>query len=480
VQTIVQVLSEDEITRVHESTLKVLADTGVRVETALGRKYLAEAGAKVDENTKIVRFPRRLVEESLKQAPKDFTLGARRPGWDLKMNSGNCVLCADGEGITFYDWKTGEFRPSTFDDWLHVTRLIDSIDEVGVYWSMVERGMGETSRPDLLNYWRHLFGNFSKHVNDGISHKDQAPWLVEVLQVIFGEKETIRDTHPLSCLLCPQSPLVIDEQYTDAYLALHGYNIPLAVMPMPLMGGTGPGNMISMVILGNCEILAMLCLLQAAEPGTPFLYAPALAIMNPRSGLLASGAVENGLLGAAAVQMARYYGLPVIGTGGGTDHFIPGIQASYERAINALLPILTWPDIFIGPGLLGGSMVLCPEQVLIDAEIFRMSKHTYRGISTNDEKWLDEVISKVGPAGHFMADPSTRDSLRNGEWHISRIGMHGTLQEWEAAGKPALLDELREQVQQIIKNHDPLPLGEDVEKELERIEKRMLEETIPR
>ncbi len=149
-----------------------------------------------------------------------------------------------------------------------------------------------------------------------------------MLQAIFGDKETIRQTHPFSFLICPQSPLIIEEAHTDAYLALKGWDIPVAIMPMPLMGGTGPGNMISMTVLGNCEVLAMLCLIQAADPGTPFIYAPVLAVMNPRTGMYSAGAVENSLLSCAAIEMARYYELPIEGTGGGTDTFAPGIQAS--------------------------------------------------------------------------------------------------------------------------------------------------------
>ena len=135
-ETFLRVLSKDEKTRVHERTLKILAETGGKINTAKGRQYLKDAGAEVDENSKIVKFPRVMVEESLRLAPKDFTLGARRPGWDLTMNAGECSLMADGEGISVIDRKTGEHRPSTYKDWWEATRLIDALDEFGVYWDM--------------------------------------------------------------------------------------------------------------------------------------------------------------------------------------------------------------------------------------------------------------------------------------------------------------------------------------------------------
>jgi trimethylamine--corrinoid protein Co-methyltransferase len=469
-ETLLRVLSEEEKTGVHERTLRILAETGVQVNTEKGRKCLKDAGAKVDENTRIARFPRALVEESLRLAPKAFSLGARRPGWDLAMNAGDCTLMADGEGIWVIDRKTGELRPSTQKDWLESTLLIDALDQVGVYWSMVEGGKRDESIPNSVDYWRQIFRSFSKHIQDSSPNAQHSPWLLEMLQVVCGDRETIRQTHPFSFLICPQSPLIIEEQHTDAYLALTGWDIPVAVMPMPLMGGTGPGNMISMTILCNCEVLAMLCLIQAADPGTPFIYAPVLAMMNPRTGLYSAGAIENGLLSSAGIEMARYYGLPVEGTGGGTDTFTPGIQASYERAMNSLMAMLSWPDLIVGSGLLGGSMILSLEQQVIDAEVFRMSKQAHRGILTHEKMWLDDVIQRVGPGGHFMGERSTVANMRSGEWLIPQLGVHETQWAWEKAGKKDILAEAREKVEHILSTHQPLPLGEDVEKELERIQ----------
>ena len=57
-----QVLSENECCRIHEESLKILKDTGIKVETPQGRQILKQAGALVDENTKIVKFPKNLVE----------------------------------------------------------------------------------------------------------------------------------------------------------------------------------------------------------------------------------------------------------------------------------------------------------------------------------------------------------------------------------------------------------------------------------
>jgi trimethylamine--corrinoid protein Co-methyltransferase len=336
---------------------------------------------------------------------------------------------------------------------------------------MVEGGGGKRTRADMIRYWRYLFTNFSKHVQDNLVEPEEAPWWLEVLEIVFGDKETIRRERPVSFLICPQSPLVIEGGYTDAYLATVGYDIPVACMPMPLMGATAPGSLIGTVLQGNCEVLAMLCLIQAAAPATPFIYAPALAVMDPYTGRYAGGAVEQGLLGAAATEMARYYGLPAESTGFGTDHQAPGIQAAYERTLNGLLPILSWPDLMVGPGLLGGSMNLNYEQLLIDVEVYKMSYRMNQGIDTAPEKWLCEVIANVGPSGQFLGERSTIRGIRGGEWYLPDLGLHDTYEMWEAAGRPRLLDELKERVSEILTDHQPLPLPDEVIRELEKLEK---------
>jgi trimethylamine--corrinoid protein Co-methyltransferase len=474
-QTYIQALSEEERHRVHEDSLKILAETGVRMETPRGRKIMHEAGAQVDENNNLVRFPRGLVEQALHLTPKNFILGARRPDWDLEMNSGECSLVADGEALSVIDRHTGERRNVTFQDWLEATRLIDALDELGVFWSMVRRGKPDRSAGDMVRYLCDIFRNFSKHVQDSLGETWAAPWLTEILQVIFGDKDTVRKRHPFSYLLCPQSPLIIDEYYTEAYLELLGWDIPVAIMPMPLMGGTSPGSLISTVVQGNCEVLATLCLVQAAEPGAPVIYAPVLATMNPRTGQYSGGAIELGLMSVAAIQMARYYGLPVEASGGGTDQFIPGIQAAYERAMNALLPTLAWPDILVGPGLLGGSMILSLEQLVIDVEMFRMSVRAHEGINGYEERWLTDVIREAGPGSSFIGERSTLEGIRGGEWYISDLGVHEPIGYWEQAGMPSLLDQAKERVDEILATHKPLPLDEHVEKELLRIEAKARE-----
>jgi len=470
-KAVFQVLSENECSRIHEESLKILKNTGIKVETPLGRQILKQAGAVVNENTKIVKFSKNLVESSLKQVTKEFVLSARRPGANLAMNAGESTLCLDGEGTMVLDSKTGQRRRASFADWKNVTRLADALDEIGIYWLQVDPCDIGSTMGDRVSFVCQTFRNFSKHVQDSTSSAEQAPWYTEILQVIFGSKDDIRKKHPVSYVLCPQSPLMIERVHTEAYLALRGLNIPVAIMPMPLMGATAPGNMISTIVQGNCEVLAMICLLQANEPGVPVIYAPALAVMNPRTATVSYASMEFSIMDAAATEMARYYGLPAESSPGGSDAHVLNFQNAHENAALEMPTILSWPDIVVGPGMLDGSMVSSLEKIVIDVETFRWARHAHRGVNTSEDNWLTDVITKVGPGGNYLCEPSTCSAIRGDDWYISDFGSHESYDSWVAKGKKDVLEEARDRVTHILESHEPLPLGDDVERELNKIRK---------
>jgi len=264
--------------------------------------------------------------------------------------------------------------------------------------------------------------------------------------------------------------LIITEEYTDAYLELKGWDIPVAVMPMALMGATAPASMLATLIQVNCEVLATLCLVQANEPGTPFLYAPALTLMDPKTGRYFGGGAENAIMNSAAVELARFYGFPIMASGFGTDTFRPSRQAGYERALNTVMPLLEWPDILVGPGLFGGDMMLSFDQFLVDLEIYRMIKQIRKGMDCREDKWLDSIIEKVGPGGNYLMENSTLKAVRSDEWYIPQLGVHDSYENWLENGQPTLAQEARETVDHILSSHCPEALDADVERELQRIQ----------
>ena len=472
-RTRIEVLSPDERAQLHERSLHVLEKVGVRVDSDEGRRILRDTGALVDDATRIVRFPPALVDELLALAPRQFSLGGRRPGWEFPLNAGEATLCLDGGPTLVVDRHSGERRPATPVDWLEAIRLCDAIDEIGMLWSPVSGWPTDESKTAFVDYAAGMQRAFSKHVQDSFDNPAEARWQLEVLEIVFGGRDEVRRLHPYSFLSTPVSPLVLEAAGTDAWLALRGYDIPLAIMPMPLMGATAPGSMLATTLLANCEVLGVICLAQAAEPGTPIIHAPTLATMDPRSGRLADNSPQAAL-NIAGVEMARYYGLPAMGSGGGTDAFVPGIQSAYESTFGTVLGALAWPDVLVGPGGLAESTVFSFEQMMMEVEVWRLCRKAHAGIETSDDRWLTDALEHVGPGGQFLSEKSTRANARSGEWYFSQLGWHDSHDAWMAAGRPDALDEAREKVDGILAAHEPLPLGVDIESALAELRSRAL------
>jgi len=468
----VQVLSAAEREQVHERTLAVLERVGVRCDTDEGRRILAEAGALVDDQTRIVRLPPELVESSLAAAERHFALGGRRPGFRFNVNEGERTLLADGGATSVFDSSLGRCRPPTHDDWVDATRLLDALDDVGLHWSPTEFPPDFQTPPGFVRYFVEVFSTFTKHVQEAYGDARLTPWFKEILDILFGGRERVREIAPFSFLLTPASPLIIERDFTDAWLSLRDYGLPVAIMPMPLQGATAPGSRLSTLLTANCETLAVLCLVQAAAPGTPVLYAPVPAAMDPRTGLLAGGAIEHGVSCAACTEMARFYGLPAESSGSSTQTFVPDLQTALEKA-NSLLPVtLSDPDILCGPGLLGGATVLSLEQIVFDVLEWRQARQACTGVPVSEDLWLDEVLATVGPGGSFIGERSTRVNARTGEWRLNEFGMYGGHDAWRAAGSLTTLDYARRKVDEILAAHQTLPLDDDVAAALAVVQKR--------
>jgi trimethylamine--corrinoid protein Co-methyltransferase len=95
------------------------------------------------------------------------------------------------------------------------------------------------------------------------------PWWLETLAIVHGGREEIARRHPVSFLFTPVSPLIVEGPSFDAWLAMRGWDIPVWVMPMPLMGATSPGTRLGTILSTNCEVLGMLCLGAGGQPAHP-------------------------------------------------------------------------------------------------------------------------------------------------------------------------------------------------------------------
>jgi len=74
----VELISADEVERIHEASLRVLSEIGMNFLLPEAVQILLEAGASSDDGVR-VRFDPEMVVEQVALAPSTFTLHARDP-----------------------------------------------------------------------------------------------------------------------------------------------------------------------------------------------------------------------------------------------------------------------------------------------------------------------------------------------------------------------------------------------------------------
>ena len=462
-------LSESEIEAIHDASLRVLEKTGIKVMSKPALDILKKAGAKVDYETNHATIHRNLVEEALKMAPRTVKYCARNPKYDFVLNKQETHFCATGGPPFMVDWETGKRRYSTSEDIAQCATIADYLDHVDLIWPL---GAGNDV-PAPVRYIVDMctsLRNSEKHFEGDATTGKEAQYQIEIAAAIVGGREELRERPIFSHVICTLPPLCYDKGMTEASIELGRAGIPVAIMPMPTAGGTGPATLAGTMVVNNAEFLGGLVIQEFASPGAPVVYAAAVGTIDFKTGSNMPSP-ESSLMHLALNQVAHYYDLPSeIGVTGGTTSKVLDTQAGYERARTILTNLSTTPDIALGMGGLEGARMTSAEALVIDNEIIDYALRFVEGFEVNDDTLAVDIIDKVGPGGIYLGEKHTVQHFRE-RW-MSRLSDISSYETWEKQGSRSIDEVAREKVREILATHKVAPLPEDVDKEIGRILKR--------
>ena len=74
-----EIISADQVETIHQASLKILKEIGLRIESKTALNLLTDLRADVDQASGQVRFDPDLIEELLQGIPSEFTIHARNP-----------------------------------------------------------------------------------------------------------------------------------------------------------------------------------------------------------------------------------------------------------------------------------------------------------------------------------------------------------------------------------------------------------------
>jgi trimethylamine--corrinoid protein Co-methyltransferase len=458
------VLPTTTLERIHPATLEVLERVGVEIRSEAMIRRLMDAGGNGDVAGGRIRFAPELVEEAIGRAPRSLLLSAREPSCDLLLDGETGYLTVDGCAAEILDLETGERRPSTKRDLAQISRVADALPEIGLVWQGV--AARDTPLPAQPLHELHAqFTNTSKHIQlMTAANPEQARGAIEIAALVAGGEDELRARPVLSSFQTSLSPLTYDGPPLEAAVIYAEAGVPSGFVAMPISCATAPATRAAALVQSNAEILAGIVALELLVPGAPTFYGACGTVMDLRTGAAACGGPEDLLFQMAGAQLARRYDLPSsIGTNA-TGSKSADWQAGIENALSMMASWLGGADLLCGAGLLYGARVYSITELLLDAELFGLARSMGEGITVSDDDLAVEVIEEVGPGGHFLAQPHTLRHMR-GQWQPRFFG-RDSWEDWEAADRPDPHDRARERAEQILAEHEPMPLPAGVEDQI--------------
>ncbi len=426
------VLSRKEIENIHDATMKVLEDVGFEITYPPALELLEKNGAKVDTEQKKVYAPRELISKCIKQAPGEFTFYGRKEGQEIVLGGTRVQFGTGGTALNVLGFDRKK-RPSKARDIADIAALVEKLENldflvVPLYPNDAAKGKGD------INRFFPCFGHSSKPVMGGVYTLQGLRDIVDMASFLAGGRDKLQRKPFVGFITSIASPLRIDDLYAQLLMEVASMGLPLATSAAPTAGATAPITLAGTLVQQNAEALMGVVLTQLVNPGTPVLYSAVPSTMDLRTMSFLMGTIESGLMNAAVSQMAHYYRIPSYLTVGTTDSKIPDAQAAYESATTCLMGALAGGNfIHEAAGLLEGAMTASPAKYVIDNDIIGSCMRALRGVEINEDTLAVDVIARVGPGGHFLAEEHTVKYMRT-EAFFPRVSDRRSYQAWQEAG----------------------------------------------
>jgi len=465
VRPVIEYLTDAQIEEIHEGSLQILEEVGIKVEFEQGLKILDQAGAKVDYQSGRVTIPRQLVAQCLETLPRRFAYAARNPEKDCLLEPGGRLYARTAGSPDFIiDIDTDEWRPVTSKDVRELYTLMDALDGISIPTAAFAQDWPKFGRDILM--LREMFNHTDKHIHLRTDTVETLPHMLEMAAIVAGGKEKLKERPVVSLLEGMVSPLRFIDVMVNALLLCGEYGIPLEVCCMPMAGSTGPVTMVGNLQLLNTEFLAGVVISQSAHPGAPLVYAPRPMLMDLRTGFSLAGSIDGEMAAVAGVQMARFYNVPVSVHGQWSDSVLDDGQSILEHAYTALMGAFSGANILVGAGSIQETLTISHAQLVIDDEINKICFRALEGFAVDRDRLGVEAIARVGPGGNFLADEHTVKYCR-GERYTPELFYRGSVEQWEAEGRKSFRQRAKERAKAILAEHKPHRLPEGVRQELD-------------
>lgn len=452
--------------RLHETSIRILSELGIRV---VGDKVIAlfeQAGALVDRGTGMVRIDESIVAAALATVPRAFTLTPRNPARRLTFGGRalNFGLVAGPPNV--HDALRGR-RPGNMADYKDFIRLAQHFNAIHMIGNQV------AAPQELPANTRHLDCYMANLMLSDLTYhctaigRGRAMDGIRMMAISRGiTLDQIASDPGVITIISVNSPRLFDQEMGEGLIAMAEHGQPVTITPFTLMGAMTPVTLAAALAQQNAEALFGITLTQLVRPGAPVMYGAFTSNVDMRSGAPAFGTPENTRANIIAGQLARRYGLPYRSSNSNASNACD-LQAAYETSMATWGAVMGGANlIYHAAGWLEGGLTASFEKLVLDVEILQNMMEILRPFDASDAELGFDAIAEVPTGGHFFGSPHTMERYETAFYRplLSDWTNHGA---WEAAGSHDALYRATGIWQQALKDYEEPAIDPAIREELE-------------
>lgn len=463
-------LSDELVKQIIEEGFALLMNPGVQIKNDEALSLLAEAGAIIDKETKIVKIPENIAQQALESRPTEFYLYDLDGNQVIHYGEDDVHFTPGSGGITILDRETQKQRQAFTQDLVNFVKLVEMLPPVDAQstafiTSDVPEEIGDLYRLYLaLNYMR-------KPIITGAFEKDTWWTMKDMLVAAVGSEDVLAEKPVAVFDVCPSPPLKWSDITCQNLIDCATNNIPAQLISMPLTGANAPVTLAGAVVQHTAECLSGVVINQLANPGAPIVWGGSPATFDMRKGTTPMGAVGTWMINCAYVEVGKELSMPTHSYLGMTDAKIVDAQCGLESS-SAFFPALAGANMISGPGMMDYESCLSYEKMVVDAEILGMAKRMVAGVDGRQTPIALDVLQELGHNGNFLSHPHTLKWFRKELYVPSEVIDRDTYEAWEKKGAKSTWDRAKERVDSLLDQYQPSPISDEVRKELREITAR--------
>jgi len=463
-------INQDTIELMRNRVFELLEKRGVKMSHPEVTKLLAKAGAKVDSDAQIVRFPRAFLEEMIRLAPERFIIGAKNKDNQLEMPcKGDTFYVRTGTGAQSYlEPNTGIFRKVTISDVSTLASLTNKLDQVDILSTPTPSDVPPQSAD--VHAIKTVLQNTHKNVWIQPYSQKSVEYLIKLAIVASEGEEAMRSNPVASIIACALTPMEFKAMDLEVILQASNYGIPIFACSLPSAGGTAPITMPGVILLSAVEILAMHVTAQTVKPGTPVIATPLFYSMDMATGRSmqsSAEAIQGGAVAAKFIKAA--FNIPTNATGSGCDSPDIDGQCMIERTLHTLLVALSGTDILGNAGNIEVATTISPVQLVIDNELAGMVRRIVSEMTFDDEAMAWKDLLDIKPGEQFLSSDHTYRHCRDA--FKPQAFIRQERETWKNLGSKDLVARATELLQSLLKQVNAPEMSEDMIKEMDLIVK---------